>query len=60
MVMGVFWDNLRKNEIDFFKGNLWFKGGLDSFSQNNSNKSKEGVSLLGLVCHIKGRAIADK
>jgi len=52
--MGVFWDNLRKNENDFFKG------GLDSFSQNNTNKSKEGVSLLGLVCHIKGHAIVDK
>jgi hypothetical protein len=58
--MGVFWDNLRKNDSDFFKGNVWFKGGSSSFSQNNTNKSKEGVSLFGLVCQIKGHTIANK
>jgi hypothetical protein len=58
--MGVFWNNLKKNASDFFKGNVLFKGGLNSFSQSNTNKSKEGVLLLRLVSHVKGHAIADK
>jgi hypothetical protein len=32
-----------KKCIDFFKGNVWFRGEWDSCSQNNTNKSKEGV-----------------
>jgi hypothetical protein len=42
-VMVVFWNNLRKNASNFSKENVWFKGELDSFSQNNTNRSKEGI-----------------
>jgi hypothetical protein len=34
----------------FFKGNVGFKGGLDSFSQNNTKTNKEHVWLWGFVC----------
>jgi hypothetical protein len=33
-----------------FKGNVGFKGGLDSFSQNNTKTNKENVWLWGFVC----------
>jgi hypothetical protein len=41
--MGVFWNNFLNNSRDFSKDNVWFKGELDSFSQNNTNRSKERV-----------------
>jgi hypothetical protein len=50
----------KKNASDFFKSNVEFMGGLNSFSQNNTNKSKDGVWLWGFVCCIKKHAIAHK
>jgi len=48
----------KKNASDFFESNVGFMGGLNSFSQNNTNKSKDDVWLWGFVCHIKKHAIA--
>jgi hypothetical protein len=45
--MGVFKTGLTKIPKCFFKGNVWFKGGLDSFSQNNTKTNKENVWLCG-------------
>ncbi len=44
----------------FFKGNVWLRGGLDSFSQNNTRTNKENVWLWEFVCQINGYAIAHK
>jgi hypothetical protein len=33
---------------------VWFKGRMDSFSQNNSNKSKKGVGYGGLFVTLMG------
>jgi hypothetical protein len=44
--MGVFKAGFLKC---FLKGNVWFKGGLDLFSQNNTKTNKENVWLWG-VC----------
>jgi hypothetical protein len=51
---------LKKNASVFLESNVGFMGGLNSFSQNNTNKSKDGVWLWGFVCRIKKHAIAHK
>ncbi len=58
--MGVFWNNLRKMQVISLKAMLGLGVGLNSFSQNNTNKFKDGVWLWGFVCRIKKHAIAQK
>jgi len=41
----------KKNVDNFSIGHVWFKVGLNSFSQNNINRSKENVGYGGLSSH---------
>jgi hypothetical protein len=49
LVIGVFRNNLTKIPKCFFKSNVWFKVGSDSFSQNNTKKNKDNVWLWGFI-----------
>jgi hypothetical protein len=40
----------QKLPIVFSKANVWLRGGLDSFSQNNTRTNKENVWLWRFVC----------
>jgi hypothetical protein len=43
----------KNNASDFFKSNVGFMGGLKSFSQNNTDKSKDDVWLWGFFVALK-------
>ncbi len=59
LVMVVFNTCLTNNFKPFFKGH-WFRGGLDSFSQNNTRINKNHVWLWGFVCQTNGHAFIHK
>jgi len=50
LVMDVFRIGSTKILKYFFKGNVWLRGRLDSFLQNNIRTNKENVWLWGFVC----------
>ncbi len=53
LVLGVLRIGLTKIPKCFFTCNVRFKGGLDSFSQNNTKLNKENVWWF--VCQMNGQ-----
>jgi hypothetical protein len=52
---GCLFKQVKKKIVDnFSKGHVWFKVGLNSFSQNNTKRFKEDVGYGSLSATLKG------
>ncbi len=54
LVMGVFKTDLTKILKCFFKGNVWFKGGLDHFHKTTPTQTKRMFGYWGLFVRLMG------